>query len=135
MAVLGTLGAMLPLTVVSGISGEPEGGERFPKWWWGSLLGRLTITADGLSWVPLLPWRHPRHVGVSWSDVSEIRFGQTGPSGVYATGWTSLLVAPSKQKRVLAALEEAGFVLSQNPAWPGDVIAHRPGARPIWRRV
>lgn len=122
---------MLPMTVVSGIGGRTEDGFKFPRWTI-RMLGRLTLSTEGFSWTPLLPWRRPRLVEVPWSAVSQLHFFQSGSTQVQAKGWPGLMLAPNKRKRVIAAVEEAGFALDRHPAWPGDVVAHRPDAKPVW---
>jgi len=122
-------GHRAPGGFTSGIAGRTTEGERIPKRTL-RIVGTLTLDANGLRWNPLLPWRRPRLVEVSWKAVSQIDTGY-----VSAEGWDILLVAPSARRRFLATLEALGFTLHHSPAWSDRWFAMPPGFRPDWNRV
>ena len=95
--------SLLPLTVISAVSGQSPTGTHVARY--SRLFGRLTITADGLEWRSLAPWRRPRSIEVPWRDVRAIR-GWT----IDAAGWTNLMLGPSQDRYVRAAIEECGMV-------------------------
>lgn len=123
-------GSLLPLTVISGVVGRRSTGEQFPKY--ARLLGRLTVSNDGLSWRPLAPRRHPRSLVVPWREVQAIR----GWS-VEAAGWSNLdLCLSSYAKYVRAAIEECGMEWHRHP-WDREVpdVALWAGEQPDWGLV
>lgn len=113
----------------SDIAGWTADGERIPKWTI-RIQGKLAVDADGFRWTPLLPWRRPRVVEVSWSAVSQIDTGH-----VSAAGWKKLLLGVSSGRQFRSTLEAVGFSIHSSPAWQGRWFAMPPGLRPDWNRV
>jgi hypothetical protein len=100
--------SLLPLTVISAVSGQSPTGAHVARS--AGLLGRLTINADGLEWRSLAPWRRPRSIEVPWRDVRAIRGWN-----VDAAGWRNLMLGPSHGRYVRAAIEECGMVWHRHP--------------------
>ena len=121
--------SLLPLTVISALSGQSPSGTRIARY--ARLFGRLTITADGLEWRSLAPWRRPRSIEVPWRDVRAIR-GWT----IDAAGWTNLMLGPSRDQYVRAAVEECGMVWHRHP-WDREApdVALWAEEEPDWRLV
>ncbi len=121
--------SLLPLKVTSGVVGWPAAGQGFPKYC--RLIGKLTVSNDGLSWSPLAPWRNPRSITVPWNDINAIR-GST----VEATGWIRLSFGLSQEKYVREAIEECGMVWNRHP-WDREVpdMALWAGEPPDWGLV
>ena len=63
-----------------------------------------------------------------------VRFGELAGTGhLDVNGWDHLMLAASKSKRVIKAVEAAGMVLHRSTTHPRAVIAQRRGMpRPVW---